>query len=484
MTNPALVAPGRSTAPFHVVPGGAPRSRRLLLLSYHFPPGMAVGALRWEKFSLVGAARGWELDVVTAAPPMLGKTDSSRLNGLPPGTRVFGAFPTRTAFGRIDETLAAAYRRLQRGPSAGRTAAAANGGLVLSSQGPQLIPRAHLDWGLQSLKGWKALYGALRHHDRERRWELGAEMVGREVLDTDRHEAIITAGPPHAVHNAGHRLAAHSGLPHLVDLRDPWSLTPSLLADVASPLMGFLERRDERRVFEAARLVVSNTPRLGSAIAQAYPRLAEKVITVMNGFDDDRILIGRPREKFTVAFAGNIYIDRSPLELFRAAGALVRRRNLSASAFEMAFMGHVHDFGGSSLQLLAEREGIGQHLRLRPHGTRAEAHRFLSEASVLVNLPQATELSLPSKVFEYMLFDAWLLILARAGTATADVFAGRDADLVDPHDVSGIERALETRYDQFAHGERATPLRLTAPELSREAQGAKLFDALERVTGP
>lgn len=484
MPSPAPVHPDRSTAPVHVVPGGSPLSRRLLLLSYHFPPGVAVGALRWEKFSFVGAARGWELDVITAAPPVLSKTDSSRLEGLPPGTRVFGAFPRRTAFARMDETISRAYRRLQRGPSAKQTAAASNGNPIQSTAGPQLIPRAHLGWRLNSLQGWKALYGALRQHDLERRWELGAERVGREVLDSDRHVAIITAGPPHAVHCAGHRLAAHRGLPHLVDLRDPWSLTPSLLADVASPLMGFLERRDERMVFEAARLLVANTPQLGSAIARAYPRLSEKVITVMNGFDDERILIGQPRGKFTVAFAGNIYIDRSPIELFRAAAALVRRRNLTPSEFELAFMGHVHEFGGSSLQLLAEREGLGRHLRLRPHGTRAEAHRFLSEASVLVSLPQATELSLPSKVFEYMLFDAWLLILARAGTATADVFAGRDADVVDPHDVAGIERALEARFDQFARGERATPLRLAAPELSRGAQAAKLFDALERVTGP
>ena len=41
-------------------PDGTPR---LLLITYHFPPGQAAGALRWQKFVTRGAARGWAFDV-------------------------------------------------------------------------------------------------------------------------------------------------------------------------------------------------------------------------------------------------------------------------------------------------------------------------------------------------------------------------------------------------------------------------------------
>jgi hypothetical protein len=162
---------------------------------------------------------------------------------------------------------------------------------------------------------------------------------------------------------------------------------------------------------------------------------------------------------------------------------VVRQRRLRPDEFELAFMGHVHEFGGDSLQSLAEREVMGPYLTLHPYGPRSAAHDFLSQASVLVNLPQGTALSLPSKVFEYMLFDAWLLILTRPETATADVFRGRSADVIEPHDVEGIARALDRRFGQFLRGERGTSLRLAAPALSREAQGMRLYEAIERVAG-
>ena len=42
---------------------GTQGGRRLLVISYHFPPDRAVGARRWEKFSHFAAERGWGMDV-------------------------------------------------------------------------------------------------------------------------------------------------------------------------------------------------------------------------------------------------------------------------------------------------------------------------------------------------------------------------------------------------------------------------------------
>src|SRR2546422_7800891 len=41
-----------------------PGQHRLLLISYHFPPDPAVGALRWQKLARYAAERGWGLDVM------------------------------------------------------------------------------------------------------------------------------------------------------------------------------------------------------------------------------------------------------------------------------------------------------------------------------------------------------------------------------------------------------------------------------------
>ena len=40
--------------------GPTPATDRLILVSYHFPPDTAIGALRWRKLARYAAERGWE----------------------------------------------------------------------------------------------------------------------------------------------------------------------------------------------------------------------------------------------------------------------------------------------------------------------------------------------------------------------------------------------------------------------------------------
>ena len=54
-----------NVAPFFEKVGRPEQERaRLLLISQHFPPNVAVGARRWGQFAQFISERGWGLDVV------------------------------------------------------------------------------------------------------------------------------------------------------------------------------------------------------------------------------------------------------------------------------------------------------------------------------------------------------------------------------------------------------------------------------------
>jgi hypothetical protein len=87
----------------------------------------------------------------------------------------------------------------------------------------------------------------------------------------------------------------------------------------------------------------------------------------------------------------------------------------------------------------------------------------------------------PAKLFEYVRFPAWLLVLSEPGTATEMLFANTAADVVHPDDVDEIARVISRHYDAFrAHG-RPSPLNASG-EFDRRVQANRLLDALDRLT--
>ena len=83
--------PGQAptVTPFFESPPSA-GGKRLLLVSYHFPPDRDVGALRWEMMLRHAAGRGWTADVLMMGDTGADAIDRSRLDGLPRGTRLYG----------------------------------------------------------------------------------------------------------------------------------------------------------------------------------------------------------------------------------------------------------------------------------------------------------------------------------------------------------------------------------------------------------
>ena len=78
-----------------------PARARVLLLSWHFPPGAAAGALRWEH------------------PAALERSDEARLARLPAGTRIVGVRPPALRLEALENTLWRQWRRLRPRPAHG-----------------------------------------------------------------------------------------------------------------------------------------------------------------------------------------------------------------------------------------------------------------------------------------------------------------------------------------------------------------------------
>jgi hypothetical protein len=468
----SVTSPSGSVTPYFATAPNHAATRRMLLVFFDFAPSAEVGALRWVSMTRFGSERGWAFDVVTVRPEFMGVLDESRLTQLPPGVRLFGFGGEPPAW----------YRGLM---GMWRTAQAITDGGHAPRPGPAMV--GHLDAvniersvvSADRASPWrKALRSRVRFALSDLFADRAAEL-GLALARENRYDVVLSSGPPHAAHDAARRIAMETGLPFVMDMRDPWSDASAMPDDLRSRTWARVAKTHEDRCVTAADLVVVTSQAHAALQESKYASVRGRVRTVMNGADGDPLPPSDPGNRFVVAFAGMIYLGRNPRSLFRAAARVARETGATPEEFAVEFLGD-EACEGVPLTTIAEEEDLGPYFRSLPFRPRREAMSFLSRASMLVSLPLNTTMTLPAKLFEYIRFDAWLLALAEPGSATAELLRHTGADVVSPNDVDGIARALRTRFDAFRRGERPVSINRHG-QFDRSTQATHLYEALDKL---
>jgi glycosyltransferase involved in cell wall biosynthesis len=453
--------------PFFETPPNPGATRRMLLVFFYFAPSAEVGVLRWMSLAKFGAERGWAVDVVTLHPSFMGTLDSTRLTQLPPGVRLFGFSGEEPLWFR---GLVGAWRRLN-----GRVGT--NGGSGLGGH----LDGSDLGRGLTAADApaWRRAFRSRMVFMLGDSLARRATELGTALARSAPYDLVVSSGPPHAAHSAASAIAAQTGLPFVMDMRDPWSDDTAMPEELRSAAWQKIARAHEDRCVASAAAVVVTSEAHEALQVRKYPFLKTRVRTVMNGADVDPIPKSRLGNRFLVAFAGMIYLGRDPRVLFRAAARVARETGARPDQFAVEFMGD-DACNGIPLATIAEEAGLVEHFKAHGFRPRREALDLLSQASVLVSLPLRTTMTLPAKLFEYMRFDAWLLALAEDESATAALLRGTGADVVEPDDEARIAEVLRARFDEFRAGRRPVAVNHDG-RFDRAVQSGRMFALLEEV---
>lgn len=457
------------------------RSRsRILLFSYHFPPGPGTGGARWAKFSSVLDEAGWGLDVITLDPSCMADPEWNRMERLPDDVRVIGARQERVWLERLEDRLDSLHSFVK---EKFRTASGSMDEEDGTDEyellpGMRTIPVECLPPIWSSTRSLLRGYWSWLDHARQRVWIREALECAREIVDPKLHRLIVTTGPPHLSHAAGRILSEETELPLVLDFRDPWKVTDVLQEHLASPAWIRVAEREEPRCVDQASLIVANTDALRSRLASEYPTASDRMMTVPNGWAPPIGADVRDPERFIVAYAGAIYFDRNPRALMKATASLVRKRGLGPKELSVEFMGDMKELG-PGLRTMADQEKIADYVRLHDQSPREEARRFLGRASVLVSLPQSQSLAVPSKIFDYMTLPAWIVAQSATGSATERLLRETRAEVVPPDDHHTLLRTLDAKYSEYSLSGRPTPLAPSCPDLRVD----KVLDPLMKHLG-
>ena len=253
--------------------------RRLLVVSYWFPPAVGAAAERMASFVKYLPLHGWDVDVLTAR------------------------------HGDVSEV---------------RTADEAGGspdGLITAVPDPWQRRRAVIQPYDPRAKGpprWRRWLRDLVFPDRFKRWANDALWMGIDEIGHDHPNMILASFPPASAAQLGLRLHEKTGVPLVLDLRDKW-LGPGGY----EPMTARARRRHEdleRRAVAAATGIIGVSDTLVRDVAVRCGFDLAKTAVVHNGFEPIETPGPSPRRadspgKFVIAHVGTV-IPRNRPDLF------------------------------------------------------------------------------------------------------------------------------------------------------------------------
>lgn len=350
--------------------------RRVLIITYYWPPTGGSGVQRWVKFAKYLPSLGWQPVVYTPSNPEQLAVDESLMAEIPAEVEVLKQ--------PISEPYAF-YRRLV-------------GGGASKGAGVNPINSQKKTWK-QRLMLW--IRSNLFVPDPRAGWVRPSVGFLCRYLSEHPVDVIVTTGPPQSVHLIGRGLHRKLGVPWVADFRDPWTRM-FFFKDL--PMLPFVRRRHvclEKSVLDEATAVVSVTPRVQADFASMT---STPVHLITNGYDESDFsaeLPPRTDGKFRVVHTGLFASDGNPLELWKALAGLSSESADFASRLEIRLAGKVDPEIVDSIT----EAGLDAQLHLLGYLPHSESVAELRQADIiLLPLRQAPEYSkvYPGKIFECM----------------------------------------------------------------------------------
>jgi len=342
---------------------------------------------------------------------------------------------------------------------------------------------------LQRLKDAVTLAGIIP--DKHNSWLPNAFFRGLMAIRAERPAALYASGPPFTTFLIGYLLKRFTGLPLVIDFRDPW---------LDNPYNGYqfsFERAVnallESKCVSKADRIISTTDALKFALQQRYPfRRVESFVTITNGYDEDdfkKVFGARGRRgenaPLTISHIGTMYSKRRPHEFLQALSSLISCGAIDRDQLVIRFIGTIDDSG-----IEESIAGIPNSPRVvfTGHVRKEDALILGYESDGLLLIQPGTALQIPAKLFEYIRLQVPIFAVSGPG-ATRDFVEKNNFGVVAmDHDVVDISKKFYLFYQQLL--ERA-PLSNSHPSWIRgenesrfEARHltAKLAETLNYIT--
>ena len=398
--------------------------KKVLIITYYWPPAGGGGVQRWVKFAKYFKDFGWEPIIYTVSDGDYPIIDESLQNEIPADIKVI-----RTPIWEPYDL----YKKLTGQKKESKIDA------NFLSEGKKL--------------GWKEKIGVwIRGNffipDARCFWIKPSVKYLTDYLQKNNVDAVITTGPPHSCHLIGLGIKQKLNLPWIVDYRDQW--TQIDFYDELN-LTWFADRRHkvlEKKVLDSCDVISVVGKTMGEDLKQISDN---RTVVITNGFDEsDKAAINVSLDdKFSITYIGTMNNARDPKVLWKALKLLKEEKHPLIDDVEVKLVGKPEALVKKSI----DENNINELVNFVGYVKHAEALKIQNQSQVLllvINHTWNNKSILTGKIFEYLASNRPILCIGPKDGDAADIIGKAGSGIVVEYDeVEPIKEQLKQWHKNY-----------------------------------
>ena len=428
--------------------------KRVLIITYYWPPAGGIGVLRCLKFAKYLRQFGWEPIIYTPSNADYSYYDETNLKDIPDHIEVI-KHPIREPF-RIFKLLSRRSKNDSTNPvyARGKKVKFVDD-IAIWIRGNFFIPDARAMWISPSVKYLK------------------------DYLKDHPVDAIFTDGPPHTNTVIGLKLSQELGIPWLADFQDPWTQVDYYKMFNISMWADKKHRKLEQLVFKVAEKITIASP---AWVYDLESIGAKNVDVLYYGYDEDDFVNINPAldSGFTIIHAGLLGYDRNPEVFFKVLGDLKSELDGFDQYLKIKFAGDIDFLVKKAILdngLQPNFIEMGVIDRSRVLEMTMNAHLLL----LPINKAENAKGRIPGKLYENLRAKRPILCLGPKESDVANILKETNAGVCFEYDdYINIKNHIKSRYELYLKGENNVETHLI-DRFSNENQTKKLSQMLNNI---
>lgn len=401
-----------------------PPTKRVLIITYYWPPSGGIGVLRCLKIAKYLRDFGWEPIIFTAQDAHYPSIDHSNDKDIPENLTVLRQ--------KIWEPYHF-YKLLTRQPP------------ETNVNNVFYVKDKDLGW-THRLSVW--IRSNFFIPDARALWIRPSVRFLLNYLKDNPVDAIFSDGPPHSNTRIATLVKQKTGIPWLADFQDPWTQIDYYQLLNLTRWGDRRHHRMEQEAFQAADKITIVSPTWKTDLEQLG---AKNVSVIPWGFDpeDYETVNSRVGERFTLTHLGIMGYDRNPTTLFQVLQELCEELDGFRQKLELQLVGQV-DF---SVKEAYEKAGLAANVKLVGSVPRQEALEMMMSSPILLLLlnqqPNAKG-RIPGKLFEYLASRRPILCLGPTDSDVAKIITETQSGQTCAYeDAEATKQVVRNLYQQF-----------------------------------